>query len=203
METITGLIEKFGTNLKENKKKHGMQLGDFVSLPMNTVKALPEDIEQTEAKLSIRIPDELRNYYLNEANGNKVNVTDHQLIDGGLDIFSHQKIFGVYDYFDFYWSVLYEGYGIELMDEQLSDSEMEFVLEKNKEFFVCAADWSDNFIETFVFDKEGNFYRFYFDQDLHIFEYIQDMLSNHHSINKSHSFSKLLSEYLDKIKGDS
>ena len=203
METITGLIEKFGTDLKENKKKHGMQLGDYVSLPMNTVKALPEDIEQTEAKLSIRIPDELRNYYLNESNGNKVNVTDHQLIDGGLDIFSHQKIFGVYDYFDFYWSVLYWGDGIDLMNEKLSDSEMQFVLEKNKEFFVFAADWSDNFIETFVFDKKGNFYRFYFDQDLHIFEYIQDMLNNHSNVNKSHSFIELLSEYLDKLKDNS
>lgn len=202
METINGLIENFGTCLKEDEEEHGMQLGDFIYQPLNTVKALPGDIEKTEAKLSVKIPDELKNYYLNEANGTERNVTDYLLIDGRLDIFSHQKIFGVYDFFDFYWSVIHEYYGIRIMNEELSESEMEFVLEKNKEFFVCAAHWSDNFIETFVFDKGGNYYRFYFDQDVHIFDYIEEMLSNHERVNKSRSFIKLLSEYLENLKDD-
>jgi len=77
---------------------------------------------------------------------------------------------------------------------------MQMVYENNTQYFVFAADWSENFGEVFVFDKEHNFYQFYFDQDVHIFKYIVRMMNKDDSMNVGNSFSEQLDAYLDNEK---
>lgn len=197
-KTMDNIIQSYVSFLKKYDEE--METKYFISQPLNIKKATKNEIEKTEEKLSITIPDELKNYYLNASNGTEKDSEKYATSDSRLDIFSHQKIFGIYDYFKMYWDLM--EVDMDIINEQLTKDDIRFVNQKNSEYFVFAVDWSENFIETFVFDKNHNFYRFYFDQDVHIISYINEMISGSKSMKKSKSGIELLSDYLEEKKED-
>ena len=194
--TMDEIIKNYVIFLKKYEEE--IEINDYISQPLNTKKATKNEIEKTEKKLSITLPIELKNYYLNESNGTEQDSEKYAIYDERLDVFSHQRIIGIYDYFKMYWDSM--DVDIDVVNEHISKDDMQFVNEKNREYFVFVADWSENFIETIVFDKNGNFYRFYFDQDVHIIEYINEMINGSNSMQKSTSFIKLLGDYLEEEK---
>ena len=199
METVGSVIRNYVEFLNENETEEGVF--DFICQPLNDKKAVDKEIEKTEEKLSIKIPEELKYYYSNEANGTEVDIEEYPSSERRLDIFRHQKIIGISDFFEMYWDC-YDPLYLLNYQSALSEEESNFINDKNKEFFVCAADWDDNFIGTFVFDRNHNFYRFLFDQDLHLLEYLNDMINGSEYVKKNDSFARVLSDYLEEKKED-
>ena len=104
---------------------------------------------------------------------------------------------GIYDFFKLYWgdNKLEDIFDI---DEEL----LSFMEKYNKEYFVCIVNWAENFLETFAFDKEGNYFRFNYDQDEIIDVYINEMLNGSEHMQKDKSLIKLLKDYLEEVKED-
>jgi len=207
MKTITDVINEF-INYIVTQDDYCGGLEEHISQPLNTNRATEEEVLKTEEKLGCKIPNELRNYYLNDANGTEENEEEYAIFDETLDIFSHQKIINIYDYFKLYWEELQDENVDEVLDDTGAlDNEEEALLVKKytNEFFVCIANWENNFIGTFVFDKVGNFYKFNFDQDEMIDRIIEDLLTADnakYSVKKDKNLSKLLEDYLDEFKRD-
>ena len=197
MDTVGTVIKDFVDYIKTQKNYNE----NIISQPLNLNKTTEGEIEKTEKKLSCTIPSELRYYYLNEMNGSEVDEKEYPVYEEKLDIFSHQKIMGIYDYFKYYWEDIQE-IDIEEILEHLSEEEIFFIENNNREYFVFIADWRNNFIETFVFDKKENYYNFYFDQDVTIDIYINEMINNSNTMKKDKSLVKLLKKYLEKKKED-
>ena len=196
MDTVGTVLKDFVDYIKTQKNYNNEHI---ISQPLNLNKTTENEIEKTEKKLSCTIPYELRYYYLNEMNGTEVDEKEYPVYEEKLDIFSHQKIMGIYDYFKYYWEDIQE-IDIEEILEHLSEEEILFIENNNREYFVFIADWRNNFIETFVFDKKENYYNFYFDQDVTIDIYINKMINSSNSIKKDKSLVKLLKKYLEKKK---
>ena len=200
MNTLTTAVDDFIKFLSPFDEE--IEIDEWFSQPLNTKKAKENKIIKTEQKLDCGFPEELKSYYLNEANGTE--ETDKYALDEQrLEIFSHQRVIGVIDYFSLYWE--------EEMDEnpfeyhmgclvKLSEKEKLFIIQKNKEYFVCAVHWSENFLETFVFDKNNNFYRFNFDQDDSAIEYINEIEEGSENIEKDKSLIKLFVKYIREKK---
>jgi len=194
MNTIAKTIESYTSFLKKNKRN--LELNRYVSLPLNKKKATKSEISLTEEKLSTTLPIELKNYYLNDANGTERNVEKYPISEERLDIFSHQKIIGIYDYFQL--CLEYVGTSIEVANQGCSEEEIKICMQSNKDYFVCVVDWQDNFRETFLFDKKHNFYSFNFDQDEHISYYISELINNSDHTLTNKSLVKLLDDSIQE-----
>ena len=208
MKTITDVIDEFIYQIT-SKNDYDGSLDEYISQPLNSNKAVEVELIETEAKLGCTIPIELRNYYLNEANGTEEDeVDEYAIFEETLEIFSHQKIVNIYDYFKLYWERVQDENVEDILDDTgiLSDDETVALIEKYKnEFFVCIVHWENNFIATFLFDKFGNYYRFYFDQDVMIDAIIKDFLNiddSESNIKKGSSLAKLLQDYLEELKDE-
>ena len=203
MNTISNVVKEIDEFIK-NSEQEILSL----SQPLNTKKATEGEIAKTEEKLACNIPTELRDYFLNEVNGTETNVEKYPFEDGNLDFFSHQKIMGIYVFFKFYWEEIYQ---IEIpemeIEEHLYEDEIAFIEKNKKEFFICVVNWSEKFLQTFAFDKEGNYYRFlfYHDEIMNdyidtMYEYINNMISVDNRMKKDKSLIKLLKGYFKGVK---
>ncbi len=211
MRTTSNLqlvINEYNKQLKPFEDEIDLEDYEIVS---NTICAKESEIAKTEKRLGCSLPKELKDYYLNCANGTGKDVDSYGSWDGSLDIFSHQRVFGIVDFSAYYWDEMcmeespFE-YDTSILAE-LSEKEKDNLKFYNSEFFVCAVDWKENFLETFVFDKEHNFYTFCFDQDETIaiyINYINEIRNGEENeilneeIVKSKSLSELIESYLQE-----
>lgn len=177
---------------------------DLSHITYNKSTANSEELIKTEKKLGCTLPKELKEYYLNSANGSEENIEEYGSNNYSFDIFSHQKIFGIVDFSAHYWKDVGEDkspfeYNTSIL-EKLPEKEQDRLKVYNKEFFVCIVDWDDNFLSTFVFDKKNRFYLFYFDQDETIGDYITELLNG--DIPKKYSLSALVNDHLQEKIND-
>ena len=155
-----------------------------------------EEIDKTAKKLDIVFPPALVNYWSEYSNGNK-NKNKNSLM---LEVFPHQNIMGITDFFNYIWKEYYgvdeiDVYSHEDMYTPYAQEQKLLVAEMNKNFFVFAADWKDNFMEILIFDKSHNAYGFIFDQDLIAYPYIECL---HKGIYKRHKdINNFFAEYID------
>lgn len=153
-----------------------------------------EEIDKTAKKLDIVFPPALVNYWSEYSNGNK---NKNSLM---LEVFPHQNIMGITDFFNYIWKEYYgvdeiNVYSHKDMYTPYTQEQKLLVDEMNKNFFVFAADGEDNFMEMLVFDKSHNAYGFIFDQDLIAYPYIEGL---HKGIYKKHKDIKnFFAEYIN------
>jgi len=152
-----------------------------------------DEIDSTAKKLDIVFPPALISYWSKYSNGNKNKYNER------LEVFSHQNIMGITDFFNYIWK---DYYGVDEIDVYSYNGNIPYtqkqqllVNEMNKNFFVFAVDWEDNFMEILVFDKFQNAYGFIFDQDLVAYPYIEEL---HNDVYKKHKdINSFFAEYIN------
>lgn len=171
-------------NIYQSLKRYqeALAINDYYGLGIklgNNEKASLKDIANTEAKLNVTLPKELKEYYTHMNNGSGTSI--HKFLDESLEVFPHKKIMGITDFIQYLIKDMdsFDAYKTHSSaDILLTKTEKKLVKDNNNEFFIFAIywrrDWND--MDMFFFDKEHNIYAFNYDQDESHVIYIRQML---------------------------
>jgi len=156
--------------------------------------ATNEIINQIEENLGVNIPTDLKNIYLEEGNGIQYDE-DSWSSDEHFQVYPLENIRNLYDFFETQCSYFDLSMHLNYSDEIMVEIE-----NFSKSLFVYAVSNGEGnqFIDVFLFDREGRFYTIEYDHD-EIFYYYESYLKDFYKNNKSYILFEFLYGYIKNM----